>query len=74
MKKLITIAEFSNALDIKLNLLKDMLEQAGIPNVITNENARLIEPFIVSPSNEAIEIKVSMDKFDKANEILKSIL
>ncbi len=73
MKQLITIAEFSNALDAKYSLLKDMLEQAKIPYIITNENARLVEPFIISPSNEAIEIKVYEDRFVEANEILKSI-
>ena len=73
MKKLVSIAEFSNAHDVKYNLLKDMLVQAGIPFIITNENARLVEPFIVSPSNEAIEVKVYEDKYQEANEVFKSI-
>ncbi len=73
MKRIITVAEFSNALDVKYNLLKDMLEQAEIPYIISNENARLVEPFIHSPGNEAIEIKVYEDQFEEANEIFKSI-
>ncbi len=73
MKRLITVAEFSNALDVKFSLLKDMLKQAKIPYIISNENARSVEPFVLSPSNEAIEIKVYEDSFVKANEIFESI-
>ena len=73
MKQLVTVAEFSHALDIKYSLLKDMLDQANIPYVVENENARIVEPLIVSPSNLAIEIKVYEDRFEEAHDIFKSI-
>ena len=73
MKRLVTIAEFNNTLDLRLSLLKDMLSQAQIPYVVVNENARAVEPYIVSPSNESIEVKIYEDKLEEAKEIVKSI-
>jgi len=74
MNKLITIAEFDNTYDVKYSLLKDMLEQAKIPYIISNENARSVEVFVISPSNMSIEVKVYEDSLVEATEILKSIL
>jgi hypothetical protein len=73
MTQLITIAEFDNTYDVKFSLLKDMLNEACIPFITTNENARSVELFVVSPSNMAIEIKVYEDRLTEANEIIKSI-
>jgi hypothetical protein len=70
---LITIAEFDNTSDIKYSLLKDMLDQAGIPYLINNENFRSVEPYLVSPSNMSIEVKVYEDSLVPALEILRSI-
>ena len=73
MKQLTTIAEFNNIYDVKFSLLKDMLEQAEIPYIVSNENARIVEPFIVSPSNMSIEIKIYEDRLAEVKEIIKSI-
>ncbi len=73
MNRLITIAEFDNTYDVKYSLLKDMLEQAKIPYILSNENARSVELFIVSPSNMSIEVKVYEDRLVEATEIVKSI-
>jgi len=74
MNRLITISEFDNTYDVKYSLLKDMLEQAKIPYIICNENARSVEVFVISPSNMSIEVKVYEDSLVEAKEILKSIL
>jgi len=73
MDKLITIAEFNNTYDIKYNLLIDMLEQADIPYILSNQNARTVEFYVVSPSNMAIEVKVYEDRLKESMEIVKSI-
>lgn len=41
MKKLVTLAVFDSVLDIRYNLLKDMLEEAGIHCLTNNENLRM---------------------------------
>jgi len=74
MNRLITIAEFDNIYDVKFSLLKDMLEQAKIPYITTNENTRSVELFVVSPSNMSIEIKVYEDKLEEVKEIIDSII
>jgi len=74
MNRLITIAEFDNIYDVKFSLLKDMLDQAKIPYITTNENARSVELFVVSPSNMSIEIKVYEDKLEEVKEIIDSII
>ena len=73
MEKLLTIAEFDNTYDIKYNLLIDMLEQAEIPYILSNQNARTVELYVVSPSNMAIEVKVYEDRLKESMEIVKSI-
>ena len=73
MDKLVTIAEFNNTYDIKYNLLIDMLEQAEIPYILSNQNARTVELYVVSPSNMAIEVKVYEDRLEESMEIVKSI-
>ncbi len=74
MNRLTTIAEFDNIYDVKFSLLKDMLEQAEIPYITTNENARSVELFVVSPSNMSIEIKVYEDKLGEVKKIIDSII
>lgn len=49
MEKLITIAEFDNTYDVKYSLLIDMLEKSGILFIQSNQNARTVESFVVSP-------------------------
>ena len=73
MNRLITIAEFDNTYDIKYSLLIDMLEQAEIPYILSNQNARTVEFYVVSPSNMSIEVKVYEDRLNEAMEIVKSI-
>ncbi len=74
MSKLITLAVFDNVFDINFNLLKDMLDEAGIDYVTGNEYSRTVKPvFYRSPSNTAIDIKVYEDKLEEAMAILKSI-
>lgn len=74
MSKLITLAVFDNVFDIKFNLLKDMLEEAGIDYVTGNEYSRTVKPVLYrSPSNTAIDIKVHENRLDEALTILKSI-
>ncbi len=75
MKKLVTLAVFDNAFDIKFNLLKKMLDEAGIDYITSNENLRIVKPVpYMTPTNISIDIKVYEDNIQKANEILKSIL
>lgn len=74
MKKLVTLAVFTNAFDVKYMLLKGMLEEAGIGYVSVNENARTIKPMpFTTPSNLSIEIKVNQEDMEEALEILNSI-
>ncbi|HSH18849.1 MAG TPA: hypothetical protein VLA03_00260 [Draconibacterium sp.] len=42
MQKLVTIGHFLNSFDIRFNLFKDMLEEAGIGYIVVNENARIV--------------------------------
>lgn len=73
MDALLTLAEFSNVFEIKPGLLKELLEQAGIDYLVANENARIVEPLLISPSNLSIEIKVFESDWQRAVEVLKSI-
>ena len=73
MKRLITIAEFPHTIDVKLSLLKDLLEEAEIPYITTNENTRTVKPLIASISNLSIELKVYEHDLPQALEILNSI-
>ena len=74
MSKLITLAVFDNAFDVKFNLLKDMLNEAGIAYLTTNENARAVKPMpFMTPTNISIELKVSEGKLDEAAQLFRSI-
>ena len=74
MSKLVAVAQFLNSFDIRYNLFKDMLEEAGIGYVVVNENRRVAGgALVVSPTNLAIEIKVDEEDYLKATEILESI-
>ncbi len=73
MDNLITLAEFNNTIEVQYNLLKDMLDEAGIKYVVVNENARSVEPFLMTPSNIAIEIKILESDSEQALKILESI-
>jgi hypothetical protein len=44
MNKLVTLAVFDNAFDVRFNLLKDMLDEAGIGYFTNNEYSRIIKP------------------------------
>jgi hypothetical protein len=75
MNKLITLAVFDNAFDVKYNLLKGMLEEAGIKFVASNENMRTVKPVMfMTPENISIEIKVYEEDFEEAMKIIQSIL
>ena len=74
MKKLITIAVFDNVFEVKYNLLKDMLEEAGIAYFSGNENSRIIKPALfMTPTNVSLEIKVYEEDMEEAMKILQSI-
>ena len=74
MSKLITLAVFNNAFDIKFNLLKNMLEEADIKYITTNENTRVVEPVpYMMPTNLSIEVKIYDYDVEEAVNILKSI-
>lgn len=74
MKKLVTLAVFDNTFDVKFNLLKDMLEEAGIAYLTGNENTRAVKPLpFVSPANIAIDIKVYEEDAEDALKIYQSI-
>ncbi len=75
MEELVTLAVFDNAFDVKLNLLKNMLDQAGIAYFINNENSRSIHPMpAMTPTNVSIDVKVYSGKLEEAVSILKSIV
>lgn len=73
MNPLVTLAQFNNVAEIRFGLLKELLEQSGIDDLVINENARIVEPLLLSPSNLSIEIKVFENDWAQAVEILKSI-
>lgn len=73
MSRLITIAEFPNIYDVKYSLIQDMLEEAGIPYLTSNENARVTKPLLANISNLSLEIKVYEENLEQAMQIVKSI-
>jgi hypothetical protein len=73
MNKLISIAEFNDPFDVKYNLLKDKLEQAEIPYLISNFHARSLESIVENQGGLFIEVKVYEHRFAEADEIIKSI-
>ncbi len=74
MGRLVTTCTFLNSFDVRYNLFKDMLEEAGIGYIVVNENRRIAGgALVVSPDNVAIEIKVDEENEANALEILQSI-
>jgi len=75
MSKLITLAIFDNAFDIRFNLLKGLLDEAGIPYVTTNENYRTVKsvPFMTA-ANVSIDIKVNETDLEEAMNLYRSIV
>ena len=73
MSRLITIAEFPNGFDVKYSLIKDMLDEAGIQYITTNENARITKPMIANISNISLEIRVYEENLNEALELINSI-
>lgn len=75
MSKLITLAVFDNSFDVNYNLLKGMLDEAGIPYLTSNENFRSVKPLpFTTPTNISIEIKIYDDYLEEAKEILDSVI
>lgn len=75
MKKLVTVAVFDNVIDVKFNILKDMLEEAEIPYLTKNENARKVKPTLsMVATNVAIDVKVYEENLEEALKIWQSIL
>lgn len=75
MKKLVTLAVFDNAFDVKYNLLKGMLDEAGIDYFTSNENVRSVKPMpFMTPTNVSIEIKVFEERLEEATRIFQSII
>jgi hypothetical protein len=61
-------------MDIKFNLLQNMLDEAGIPYLTNNENSRAVKPGLsMMPSNVAIDILVYEENLESAVQILESI-
>jgi hypothetical protein len=74
MEKLITIAVFDNSFEVSFNLLKDMLEEGGIPYLVCNEYSRAIKPTpAILPCDQAIQVKVYEKDFREAFEIAKTL-
>ena len=74
MNKLVTLAVFDSVIDIDYNLLKDMLDEAGIKYVVNNEYSNHSRPmFTIAPSNLCIDLKVYEEDMKQALEILSSI-
>jgi hypothetical protein len=73
MRRLVTVAVFSNTFDITYSLLKDMLDQAEIPYLVVNENARSLKQFPIGPTNISIEIKVYEEYLEEVQKIIQSI-
>ena len=74
MKKLVTLAVFDNVIEVKFNILKDMLEEAEIPYLAKNENARKVKPALsMLATNVAIEVKVYEENLEEALKIWNSI-
>ena len=71
---MVELAVFDNVFDVRFNLLKSLLDEAGIPYVTSNETYRSIKPLISqSPGNVAIGLKVRKEDLEEAQKILKSI-
>lgn len=74
MNKLITLAVFDSIIDIDYNLLKDLLDEAGIQYIVNNEYSNFSRPmFSMAPANLCIDLKVFEKDLKPAMEILGSI-
>ena len=74
MSKLVKIAAFDNVFDIKFNLLKDMLDEAGIAYLTNNENSRSVKPTLsMVASSITIDVLVYEENVEEALTILNSI-
>lgn len=74
MNKLITLEVFTSNYDIRFLLLKDMLEEAGIGYITTNEVASRVKPLLFgAPANVAMELRVYQEDLEEARKILDSI-
>ncbi len=75
MSKLVKLATFDSLMDIKFNLLQDMLDEANIPYLTNNENSRAVKPALsMMPSSVAIDILVYEENLEDAIGILESIV
>ena len=71
---MIELAVFDSVVDIRFNLLRDMLEEAGIPYLTTNEKSRTVKPLLSrGAGNIAIGVKVNEEDLEEAMKILESI-
>ncbi|WP_346859328.1 putative signal transducing protein [uncultured Draconibacterium sp.] len=74
MNRFVKLVSFDSVMDIKFNLLKDMLDEAGIAYISNNENMRAVKPALsMMPSNLLIDVLVYEENLDEALTILKSI-
>ncbi len=74
MNKTVTVAEFPNSMDIRMNLFKDMLEAASIDYIVVNEYGTFLEgTFPAISETLGLEIRVSEEDVEKALEIYNSI-
>ena len=75
MSKLIILGRFDNVFDIKFNLLKGLLDEAGIPYLTSNENYRTVKsvPFM-TPANVSIDIRVEEADLEEAMNLYHSIV
>ena len=74
MKKMVELAVFDNVVDVRFNLLRSLLEEAGIPYLTTNLHSRSVKPLLSrGPGNISIGVKVDEEDLEKARELLNSI-
>ena len=74
MSQLVKIASFDNVFDIRYNLLKDMLDEAGIGYLTNNENSRAVKPALsMIPTNITIDVLVYEANLEETLNILASI-
>ncbi len=72
--KLVTLAVYDSIIDVSYNLLKNMLDEAGIQYFVNNEYSNISKPmFTMMPTNLSIDIKVYEEDLKEATAILESI-
>ncbi len=47
MSRLVKLASFNSLIEIKYNLLKDMLDEAEIASIANNENSKAVKPALL---------------------------